>query len=377
MKYNTKIKGIIGKFSATLFVAAFALMPISNISAATGIWEGNTDLTFSTATNWSTGDVPLDGDTINFNSTDTGTAYPAAASLTNTTGNAVADLNALGTTGSYDFTIDTLKAQDGAVFTSSDTVNNVVTITTLTAQGDITLDGVTATNITVLGGGTVTLKNQTTVPTTITDAGNIIVDGSGSITQANVTSWDQLASKTLTIKNGTNLTLTSNAVGTSRSIIVGASSTLTLTSGTTYSTPIIVAGGRIATTSGTATISTLTLSANSQYLIPGTDSTLIASSFDQSTFTFTEDFDNDGTFVPVTTTGEGAGTTDETEGTTDETPDAPTEGTVTGGGGADDGTPDVPNTAFALALANPLVVIIATLAIIGASIGIMRLRKQQ
>jgi hypothetical protein len=379
VKYNTKIKGIMVKASAFVFAAVLALAPISSVGAATSIWQGTTDVAFATATNWSINAAPQDGDNIVFDSTTTVTPYPASVSLVNTTGSDIAGLTATGTTGSYNFTIDVLRTQANAVLISDNTATNRVTIGTLTAQGNVTLDGITATNIVVLNGGTVTLKNQTTIPTTITNAGNITLDNQGLVTQANILGWDQLAGRAITItgsSNPTNVTLTANAIGTSRSIIVGVNSTLTLTSGVSYTTPITAASGRIQTTSGSTTLSALTLSANSTYVIPGSGSTLIATSYTPSTFTFTAGFGNVGVFLPIATNGGSGAPVGGGAG-------APVGGgagaPVGGGAGATGGAtvPGAPNTAFSLALANPLVISIAVIAIIGASIGIMRLRKTQ
>jgi hypothetical protein len=127
-----------------------------------------------------------------------------------------------------------------------------------------------------------------------------------------------------------------------------------------------MAGGQIrVATAGTVTVSTLSVTANSEYYIPASGF-LYASAYTISNgVTFVPAFGSSGVFTGTPGNGGGTGGT----------------GGATGGTGSTGGTgavvPTAPNTAFTLALSNPLVIGLAVIAMIGASIGILRLRKQQ
>lgn len=356
---------------ASSFIAAFvvALLPFAGASATTNVWVGTTDVAFGTTTNWSTGAVPLDGDSIVFDSTNTTTAYLATASLTNATGNAFAGLTAQGTTSTYQFTINALKVSANAILSSTAPTTNKVIVTALTAQGNVTLDGVTATSITVQNGGTVTLKNLTTLPTSITGAGNIILQNDGVVTPANITSYHQVANSTVTLSGTTaasTLTLISDSLATNYSLILSGNAILTLPANTTITTPITMSGnpgGQIKmSAAGTTTLSTLSIAstASAQYVLPATAYLYATSYTVTSPGTFTAGFGNAGTFTGTATAGTTTTTTTGTGSTTTTTT-----------------TPSTPNTAISFLIANPFIIAGATIAIVAAGFGIMKFRKQQ
>jgi hypothetical protein len=362
---NIKAKILLKTASAFLLAVAITLAPLAKVNAATNIWTGTAgDSSFGTATNWSTGTTATDGDTVVFNSTSTPTAYPASASLTNATGSSFAGLTATGTTGSYNYTINNFKAAGGATLATDNATTNKVTVTTLTAQGDVTLDGISATTINVLNGGNVTLKNLTTLPTAITGAGNIILTNDGTMTQSQIAAYAQAAGKSITISgttNATNLTLTDNTFGTNRNIVVSSASILTLTvSGTDYTTPITMNGGELKlSATGSATVATLSVIDDSKYYIPA-NSHIYATSYALSTGkTFTQAFGSTGSFSGTAASG----STTTPSGTGATTPPTATPGT--------------PNTAANMIFANPLVTILATIALIGAMVGIVRLQRNR
>ncbi len=351
---------------ATGFVATFAVaaMPFAGVNAVTNIWNGTTDLSFGTTTNWSTGAVPLDGDSIVFDSTNTTTAYPTTASLTNATGNAFAGLTAQGSTGSYNFTINALKTAANATLNSTNAATNLVNITALTAQGNVTLDGVSAGTISLPSGGVVTLKNLTTLPTSITGATSIILDNDGTITSSNILAFNH-ANVTLTgTSTASVLTLASDTLAKNYPLTIAGNSIITLAPNTTFTTPITMTGGQMKMSgSGTTTLSTLAVTTGpSQYVLPASAYLYATSYTVTSPGTFTAGFGNAGTFTGTATTTTTTTTTPTTTTTT------PTTATA---------TPTAPNTAFKLALANPFVIAAATIAIVAAGFGIMRLRKQQ
>lgn len=362
------------------FVAAFAMavVPFASASAATNVWNGTTNLDFGTATNWSTGAVPLDGDSIVFNSTNTTTAYPATAtSLTNATGNAFAGLTAQGTTGSYNFTINALKTAANATLSASDatatTRNNIVTITALTANGNVTLDGVNAGTINLPSGGIVTLKNETSLPTSITGATGIILDNDGSVTSANILNFNHTNVTLTGTTNATTLALTADSLAANYPLTIGGTSILTLPANITISTPVTMTAGQIKmSAAGTTTISTLNITtAQSQYVLPST-AYLYATTYNvTSPGTFVAGFGNAGTFTGVSTTTTTTSPTTTTTGT-GATATTPTTSTTTA-----TTTPKSPNTAFGVILANPLMIAAATVAIVIAGFGILKYRKLQ
>lgn len=346
---------------------AVALLPFASANAATNIWDGTTNLAFGTASNWSTGAVPLDNDSIVFDSTNTTTAYPASASLTNATGNAFAALTAQGTTGGYNFTINLLKTAANATLSSTDTTNNKVTVTALTANGNVTLDGVVAGTINLPSGGIVTLKNITTFPTSITGATGIVLDNDGTVLASTIATFNHTNVTLTGAASATALTLTTDAtLAANYPLTISGNSILTLSPNITITDPITMTGGQIKTSgTGTTTVASLTIpSGTPQYVLPA-GATLFASAFTlTSPATFTQGFGNAGTFANG---GSGSGGTGGTGGT--------------GGSGATGGTgatttPAAPNTAFKLVLTNPLTIAIATVAVAGAVIGVVKLRKQ-
>lgn len=352
---------------ASSFVAAFAIavVPFAGANATTNIWNGTTNLAFGTASNWSTGAVPLDGDSIVFDSTNTTTAYPASASLTNATGNAFAALTAQGSTGTYNFTINALKTAANATLSSTDKTNNLVSVTALTANGNVTLDGVSAGTITLPSGGIVTLKNQTTLPTSITGATGIILDNDGSVTSAQILGFNHTNVTLTGTSTATTLSLASNSLALNYPLTIGGNSILTLPANTTITTPITMTAGQLKTAAaGTTTVSTLNITtAASQYVLPATAYLYATAYTVTSPGTFTPGFGNAGTFTGTAASGGTGGTGGGTGGTT-------------GGTGATT-TPSAPNTAFSLILANPLIIAGATIAIVAAGLGIMKFRKQQ
>jgi hypothetical protein len=368
---NIKAKILLKTASAFLVAVAITLAPLAKVNAATNIWTGTTDLSFSTATNWSTGTAATDGDTVVFDSTNSPTVYPATASLTNASGSSFAGLTATGTKNNYNYTIDKFKAAGGSTLATDNATTNKVTVTTLTAQGDVTLDGISATTINVLNGGNVTLKNLTTLPTTITGAGNIILTNDGTMTQTQIAAYAQAAGKSITISgttNATNLTLTDNTFGTNRNIVVSSASILTLTvAGTDYTTPITMNGGELRlSATGSATVATLSVIDNSNYYIPA-NSHIYATSYALSTGkTFTQAFGSTGTFSGTAASGTGATTTP-----------APGTGATTTPATTTTTTPGTPNTAVNMILTNPLTIILTTVALAGATVGIIRLQRNR
>ena len=355
---------------ATSFVAAFAIavVPFAGASATTNIWNGTTDLSFSTTTNWSTGAVPLDNDALVFNSTNTTTAYPTSASLTNATGNSFASLTAQGSTGTYNFTINTLKTAANATLSSTDTTNNKVTVSALTANGNVTLDGVSAGTITLPSGGIVTLKNLTSLPTSITGATSIILDNDGTVTSAQILNFNHTNVTLTGTSTATALSLASNSLAANYPLTVGGNSILTLPANTTITTPITMTAGQLKTAAaGTTTVSTLNVTTGaSQYVLPA-NAYLYATAYTvTSPGTFTAGFGNAGTCTGTAATGTGTGSTGTGTGATG-----------TGTGATTTATPAAPNTAFSLILANPFVIAAATIAIVAAGFGIMKFRKQQ
>lgn len=348
------------------FVAAFALaiVPFAGVSAATNIWNGTTDVAFGTATNWSTGAVPLDGDSIVFDSDATTTPYVAGpTALTNATGNAFAALTAQGTTGTYAFTINNFKSAANAVLSSTNPATNTVTITSLTAVGDVTLDGVMAGTINLPSGGIVTLKNVTTLPTSITGATGIVLDNDGTVTQANILNFNHTNVTLKGTSNATSLALTDNTLATNYPLTLAGNSILTLPANATITTPVTMTSGQIKmNAAGSTTLSTLAVTTGASQYVLAADAYLYATAYTlTSPGTFGPGFGNAGTFTGTPTGGSG-----DTGGTGG-----------TGGTGSTGGTPAAPNTAFGLILTNPLTIAAATIVVVIAGLGIMKFRKQQ
>ena len=328
--------------------AVLAFAPVSPVFAAPITWSGATDNVISDPTNWVGGNVPVDGDTITFDDSNDGTT----ASLTGTLVGRPNGIDAGGSSGTaYNFTIANLTVQAGAVL-SSDTANKVVTVSSLDALGDLTINRVAVTAATV--------------------DGDITISNVSGLDQDDLAAWEQTAGNQIILGASTNVALTADTLGDEYTIVVGTGANLTLTQGVTYTTPIIMDGGflTVADAPGTATVSELSLTDDSKYNILNVDGLLLVNEYTPGAFSFTAHDSNLGTFVPVTTVGGGSG-----DGDGDGTG---TGGTGTGstGGDTDTDTPGAPNTAFSLILSNPFMIIAATIAVAGGSFALLKLRNQ-
>jgi len=316
IKTRSRIKyaALIPVFVLATFVAQFANVQLA--SAATLVWDGSAgDNKFSTAANWNTNAVPVDGDVLSFN---IATATDYTALNNDLTGLSVAGINYTGngTAGSYYITGNVLTVtgnltstatsgqytaplsiQTGVVLGTNITAQNVSlggTGKTLDTQGhSISISGECASLPKLVGSGTVTTTGTTSSISLVEGAnaytGNIVITA-GSV-YAPLGSLGTAAGTT-TVQGSGKLSLYANADSTwAESFILGGTGSIGLQHSSTNGCS---GGGVSGIYTGTFT-APVTL--NTDFKYNGSDNMTITGTYNANGHSFTTESGASGTLT--------------------------------------------------------------------------------
>jgi autotransporter-associated beta strand protein len=253
----------------TSFVLAFSTVSLTH--AASDSWDGSTDSTWATATNWLTDvSAPGAGETATFNGAGNGNttidlgAGVALGSLVFDTSSAAAYTIGSGAVGSQTLTLDTLAGgiQMNSTVAANQLINanlalstagtytvgltNNSTTNTLTVAGGISASTAGAEVLTVAGSGNSTVSGiiangSGTMALTKSDSGTLTLSNAGNLFTGNITIGGGTLTTAVGIANPAAATSAASAFGdigtaASRSITVNNGGTLSLTGGNVLGT---------------------------------------------------------------------------------------------------------------------------------------------
>lgn len=251
--FSIRAKRLVGTLAFVVTIIAAQFSGVQLASAASLTWTGTTSNKFNTATNWSTGVVPVSGDVVSF---------PAGIAMTTLTNDLVGvNLGGIVISGgnsvtAITYTIDTLSFATGATIVSQGTDTKLTVSGAVTSAGSLSIT--TAGAATTFGGTVNTIGDLTVKGTNLFFTGTVSVGGNGTFTGASSQNGTYFNLSNVLNVTG-NLSLLGSNYGSGGSVTVGGNLVVNTDLGSSYVykvTGTTSLGDSLSNSNGTISVST-------------------------------------------------------------------------------------------------------------------------